>query len=184
MSVDIIKIWFRIFICPSVIFFPDIFATITSIYKQILAMAGYYACGAFIYLGYSHVIHLSVTSLDSIVWNVVDRLSMSHNIVWNVNYRLSMSHRIVRNIVDRLSMFHRSVWNVVDRLSMSHSIVWNVVDRLSMFHRSVWNVADRLSMSHSIVWNVVDRLSISHKHTRQLAISQLCIPSVLYPGQF
>ena len=48
MSIDIIKIWFRIVICLSVIFFPDIFATITLIHKQIIAMAGYYACGAFI----------------------------------------------------------------------------------------------------------------------------------------
>ena len=47
MSIDIIKIWFRIVICPSVIFFPDIFATITLKHKQIIAMAGYYACGAF-----------------------------------------------------------------------------------------------------------------------------------------
>ena len=45
---SIIKIWFRIVICPSVIFFLDIFATITLLHKQILAMAGYYACGAFI----------------------------------------------------------------------------------------------------------------------------------------
>ena len=48
LSIDIIKIWFRIVICPSVIFFPDIFATVTLIHKQIIAMAGYYACGAFI----------------------------------------------------------------------------------------------------------------------------------------
>ena len=48
LSIDIIKIWFRIVICPSVIFFPDIFATVTLIRKQIIAMAGYYACGAFI----------------------------------------------------------------------------------------------------------------------------------------
>ena len=34
------KIWFRIVICPSVIFFPDIFAMITLIHKQILAMGG------------------------------------------------------------------------------------------------------------------------------------------------
>ena len=40
-SIDIIKIWFRIVICPSVIFFLDIFATITSIHKQIIAVAGY-----------------------------------------------------------------------------------------------------------------------------------------------
>ena len=34
---------------PSVIFFPDIFATITLLQKQIIAIiAGYYACGAFI----------------------------------------------------------------------------------------------------------------------------------------
>ena len=35
---------------PSVIFFPDIFAMIpvTLIHKQIIAVAGYYACGAFI----------------------------------------------------------------------------------------------------------------------------------------
>ena len=50
MSIDIIKIWFRIVICPSVIFFPDIFAMITLTHKQIIAMAGYYACGAFIFL--------------------------------------------------------------------------------------------------------------------------------------
>ena len=50
LSIDIIKIWFRIVICPSVIFFPDIFATITLIHKQIIAMAGYYACGAFIFI--------------------------------------------------------------------------------------------------------------------------------------
>ena len=31
-------------------FFPDIFATITLIHKQIIAVAGYYACGAFILL--------------------------------------------------------------------------------------------------------------------------------------
>ena len=37
-----------IVICPSVILFPDIFATITLIHKQIIAVAGY-ACGAFIY---------------------------------------------------------------------------------------------------------------------------------------
>ena len=43
LSIDIIKIWFRIVICPAVIFFPDIFATITLIHKQIIAMAGYYA---------------------------------------------------------------------------------------------------------------------------------------------
>ena len=49
ICIDIIKIWFRIVICPSVIFFPDIFAMITLIHKQIIAMAGYYACGAFIY---------------------------------------------------------------------------------------------------------------------------------------
>ena len=48
MCFDIIKIWFRIIICPSIIFFPDIFPTITLIHKQIIAMAGYYACGAFI----------------------------------------------------------------------------------------------------------------------------------------
>ena len=36
-----------IVICPSIIFFPDIFATITLIHKQIIAMAGYYACSAF-----------------------------------------------------------------------------------------------------------------------------------------
>ena len=41
-------VWFRIVICPFVIFFPDIFATITLIHKQIIAVAGYYACGAFI----------------------------------------------------------------------------------------------------------------------------------------
>ena len=34
----------------SVIFFPDIFATVTLIHKQIIAVAGYYACSAFIYL--------------------------------------------------------------------------------------------------------------------------------------
>ena len=49
LSIDIIKIWFRIVICPSVIFFPDIFAAITLIHKQIIAVAGYYACGAFIW---------------------------------------------------------------------------------------------------------------------------------------
>ena len=49
LSIDIIKIWFRIVICPSVIFFPDIVATITLIHKQIIAMVGYYACGAFIF---------------------------------------------------------------------------------------------------------------------------------------
>ena len=49
LSIDIIKIWFRIVICPSVIFFPDIFTTITLIHKQIIAVAGYYACGAFIF---------------------------------------------------------------------------------------------------------------------------------------
>ena len=43
ICIDIIKIWFRIFICPSVIFFPDIFATITLIHKQIIAVARYYA---------------------------------------------------------------------------------------------------------------------------------------------
>ena len=59
ICIDIIKIWFRIVICPlilsrsglgllSVIFFPDIFAMITLIHKQIIVMAGYYACGAFI----------------------------------------------------------------------------------------------------------------------------------------
>ena len=48
MSIDIIKIWFRIVICPSIIFFPDIFTMITLIHKQIIAMAGYYACDAFI----------------------------------------------------------------------------------------------------------------------------------------
>ena len=48
ICIDIIKICFRIVICPSVIFFPDIFTTITLIHKQIIAMAGYYACGAFI----------------------------------------------------------------------------------------------------------------------------------------
>ena len=31
-------------------FFPDIFATITLIHKQIIAMTGYYACGAFIFI--------------------------------------------------------------------------------------------------------------------------------------
>ena len=51
MSIDFIKIWLWIVICPSVIFFPDIFATITLIHKQIIAMAGYYACGAFIGFG-------------------------------------------------------------------------------------------------------------------------------------
>ena len=45
---DIMKIWLRIVVCPSIIFFPDIFATITVSHKQIIAMAGYYACGAFI----------------------------------------------------------------------------------------------------------------------------------------
>ena len=49
LSIDIIKIWFRIVICPSIIIFPDIFATITLIHKQIIAMVGYYACGAFIF---------------------------------------------------------------------------------------------------------------------------------------
>ena len=48
LSIDIIKIWFRIVICPFIIFFPDIFAVITLIHKQIIAMAGYYACSAFI----------------------------------------------------------------------------------------------------------------------------------------
>ena len=48
LSIDIIKILFRIVICPAIIFFPDIFTTITLIHKQIIAMAGYYACGAFI----------------------------------------------------------------------------------------------------------------------------------------
>ena len=43
------KIWFRIVICPSVIFFPDIFATIPLIHKQIIAVAGYYACGVFFF---------------------------------------------------------------------------------------------------------------------------------------
>ena len=43
LSIDIIKIWFRIVICPG-IFFPDIFTTITLIHKQIIAVAGYYAC--------------------------------------------------------------------------------------------------------------------------------------------
>ena len=55
ICIDIIKIWFRIVICPSVIFFSDIFATITLIHKQIIAMAGYYACGAFI-LSYPGVV--------------------------------------------------------------------------------------------------------------------------------
>ena len=55
ICIDIIKIWFRIAICPSVIFFPDIFATITLIHKQIIAMVGYYACGAFISISYSSV---------------------------------------------------------------------------------------------------------------------------------
>ena len=41
------KIWFRIAICPSVIFFPDIFATITLIHEQIIAMTGCYVGGAF-----------------------------------------------------------------------------------------------------------------------------------------
>ena len=48
ICIDIIKIWLRIVICPSVIFFPDIFATITLFHKQIIAIAGYYACCAFI----------------------------------------------------------------------------------------------------------------------------------------
>ena len=48
MSIDIIKIWFRIVICPSVIFFPDIFTMITLIHKQVIAMMGNYAYGAFI----------------------------------------------------------------------------------------------------------------------------------------
>ena len=43
LSIDII-------ICPSIIFFPDIFSMITLIHKQIIAVAGYYACSAFIYL--------------------------------------------------------------------------------------------------------------------------------------
>ena len=38
LSIDIIKIWFRIVICPSVIFFPDIFVMISFIQKQIIAM--------------------------------------------------------------------------------------------------------------------------------------------------
>ena len=42
LSIDIIKKWFRIVIIPSIIFFPDIFATITLIHKQIhvIAMRG------------------------------------------------------------------------------------------------------------------------------------------------
>ena len=48
LSIDIIKIWFTIVICPSAINFPDIFARITLLHKQIIAVAGYYACGAFI----------------------------------------------------------------------------------------------------------------------------------------
>ena len=52
------KIWFRIVIYPSIIFFPDIFTTITLIHKQIIAMAGYYACGAFIYLYINFLQHL------------------------------------------------------------------------------------------------------------------------------
>ena len=48
LSIDIIKIWFRIVICPSIIFFPDIFAMITLIHKEIIAVTVYNACGAFI----------------------------------------------------------------------------------------------------------------------------------------
>ena len=55
ICIDIIKIWFRIVICPSVIFFHDIFATITLIHKQIIAMAGFHACGAFIWIYYGMV---------------------------------------------------------------------------------------------------------------------------------
>ena len=62
ICIDIIKIWFRIFICPLILSrsglgllsappsfsFQTFFTTITLIHKQIIAMAGYYACGAFI----------------------------------------------------------------------------------------------------------------------------------------
>ena len=62
ICIDIIKIWFRIVICPLILsrsglgllsippsFSFQTFATITLIHKQIIAMAGYYACGAFIF---------------------------------------------------------------------------------------------------------------------------------------
>ena len=43
-------------------FFPDVFATITLIHKQITAMAGYYACGAFINIAfYSFLSHIRIT---------------------------------------------------------------------------------------------------------------------------
>ena len=58
ICIDIIKILLRTVICPSIIFFPEVFATITLIHKQIIAVAGYYACGAFIYL-LNFVMHLS-----------------------------------------------------------------------------------------------------------------------------
>ena len=62
---------FRIVVRPFIIFFPDIFATITLIHKQIIAMAGYYACGDFIFPGkdMKNILKMLSTILK---WNVMD----------------------------------------------------------------------------------------------------------------
>ena len=58
ICIDIIKVWFRIVICPLILSRsglgllsvpPDISTSITLIHKQIIAMAGYYACSAFFF---------------------------------------------------------------------------------------------------------------------------------------
>ena len=82
LSIDIINIWFRIIICPSVIFFPDIFALITLIHKQIIAVAGYYACDAFIVYGKLTL----ATQYVSICKNV--RRSIHHTFVWSISLKL------------------------------------------------------------------------------------------------
>ena len=74
------KIWFRIVICPSIIFFPEIFATITLIHKQIIAMAEYYACGAFmlaVLLFHNMFVLPKVHTISNIYMKLIRRLIRS-----------------------------------------------------------------------------------------------------------
>ena len=79
ICIDIIKVWFGIVICPlilsrsglgllscpSIIFFPDIFATIILIHKQIIAtcMAGYYVAVL--------LFHLLIIYLQQFLWTKI-----------------------------------------------------------------------------------------------------------------
>ena len=49
---------------PLSFFFPDIFAKITLIHKQIIAMARYYACGAFIFFFFSQTLAFHANCLS------------------------------------------------------------------------------------------------------------------------